>query len=457
MTLRTSKRVSTDVQDQLRQWAAEARTKMLIPRQTNYDRARLEGKALKLQPSNMDDLTIIYLHVDKQPDFVWPFTYSVETDAGIDYRYVLFEEYRAGYQIWPQMENRIDWVKLADFKPWQYDSVWGGRLPVMNSHVQQSLSLDTNYELLPFVTQHAFSADKHGEHSIWDAFNWVARRDDKFDGGPVTGKYNVKRGSHPRIYSILPPQSCYHPQHNKDGLWQPVREPDWSWDYLNGLTPAQMEMWKTLWVNMNREMLYEVKNGSMSGFDPDTFNAADYAAEIARLFNADDFVNFIIPQWVWTFHCERETFGGSIDPEFWRMAQRHSGARSVDILLYEKGKSHKSEQFGIFAQEFAHANDPYGKPNLPALRLYETADLILIDGEAEYNCVARTVEQGHQFIMQHDRSATKKLRVITNQTTAIYGTEYRQASFDLMKETGVVFCTQQELLDELHSMGVRYY
>lgn len=452
----TMHRATTAQRDQLQEWARQAQANLLVPSQTNFDRARLEGRSLRLRPANSDPASIIYVHVDKEPDFVWPWTYSYVENSVIQWRYVLHPEFEAAYTILPQMEGRIDWVSLADFKPWEYESVWGGRLAVPNSWIQQGRALETAYELMPWITQHAFSADKHGEHSIWDTFNWVARYDTQYDGGPVVGTYQVKKGSHPQVFTIIAPDSVYHQKENPDGLWQPVREPDWTYEYAHGLLPEQMNMWRDLFVSMNKEHIYEAHHGSLASFDEDTFNAADYQTEIDQLFNPDDYAMFILPLWIWSYHCERETFGGSIDPMFWQMAQRHAGARLVDILLYEKGKDHSSEHFGIFLQEKPKPGSPYGKPNLPALQLYQTADLLIFDGEAKYNCVARTLEQAHQYVMQHDRSAVKKFRVVVDQTTAIAGTEYRQASFDLMAETGVVFCTAAELMDELASMGARY-
>src|SRR5690606_19896581 len=184
--------------------------------------------------------------------------------------------------------------------PEHYNNVWGGRLSVPNAWNDLIRALRFGYDNMGLITQHAFSIDSHGMKSMFDAHQWVAVRDERYNG-PVV-QYSVSRGQHPLPFTIIDPDLVYHKTHNPDGLWRPVRDMDWSWRYLQEMKQAQQ------------------------GKDP-----------------VD-----LLPLMIWPIHCTRQTFGGSIDPLMWEMSMLHAYARDVEQILFFKGLSWAAEHYGIY-------------------------------------------------------------------------------------------------------------
>src|SRR5664279_1236016 len=60
---------------------------------------------LMMPPASRDEVKILYLHVDLQPDFTWPFTFVKDGHL----HYVMFTEMRGVVKIPPQMAKYVVW------------------------------------------------------------------------------------------------------------------------------------------------------------------------------------------------------------------------------------------------------------------------------------------------------------------------------------------------------------
>ena len=386
----------------LSQLRDEAINRICTPYQPNQAKLIRRARELDLTRSRKDDVRTLWLHVDEEPDFCWPFTYI--SDSG-ETRYVLIKGME-NLNIPSHMESRVDWVASpADLHVEEYDNVWGGRLSVPNAWNDLVRALRFGYDNMGYITQHAFSIDSHGMRSIFDAHQWVAMRDDQYRG-PIV-QYPVLRGQHPLPFTVIEPDAVYHKTYNPDGLWRAVRDVEWSWQYLQDLAQNQ------------------------SGKDP-----------------VDQ-----LPLTIWPIHCTRQTFGGSIDPTMWEMALLHAYARDAEQILFFKGLSWAAEHYGIYRTEVQVPGDPHAQPNLTGLQLHEHFDYIVVTGQAMYNCVRRTVEQQHEYIVSNDPSQASKMVVLTDTMSAIPGTEPGgERSFAAMQQQGLRLSTTLEFADELRQL-----
>jgi len=129
-----------------------------------------------------------------------------------------------------------------------------------------------------------------------------------------------------------------------------------------------------------------------------------------------------------------------------------SGPDAEQILFF-KGLSWAAEHYGIYKTEVQVPGDPHAQPNLTGLQLHEHFDTIIVTGQAMYNCVRRTVEQQHEFIVAHDPAQASKMVVLTDTMSAIPGTEPGgERSFAAMQAQGLRLSTTLEFADELRQM-----
>jgi len=398
--------MSTALLNQLRE-ATLAR--VCRPFQPNQAKLLKHAQQLNLRSSAQDQKRILRLHVDEQPDFIWPFTYM--TEEGV-LRYVLFEGTGDSFPV--HVVENADWISSpSQLDPSIYDSVWAGRLSVGGAVQDLQRTLNFDFDNMERITQHAFSVDSHGRQSVFDTHHYRARYATSFDGGVLTGTYQVDAGQHPYPFTILPPEAIYHPTLNSDGLWLPsgiVSAEEWTYRYARHLEDNQAQ---DLRGNPN--------------------NSRDR-----------------LPLMLWTIHCTQETFGGSIDPTIWQMALLHGYARQVDPILYYKGQSWATEHYGIFQPEVPIEGDRYAGVNYDALKLYEAFDLILVSGQAAGNCVRRSVEQNFYYILNHRQQDAHKMVLLSDTMSLIPGTEEGASrSFDAMRSLGLQVLTTTEATNAL--------
>lgn len=382
-----------------------ASRRVCTPYQPNQARLLTIAEGLKLKPAARDKTRVLRLHVDVEPDFTWPFTWM--TDEG-EIRYVMFSGMEK-LKVPPHMAPKIDWMRAADFDPTKYTQVWGGRLSVPNSWNSFLSELRCDYVNLHRTTQHAFSVDNHGRQSVFDTHHYRARRRGRYNGPVAQFSYEV--GDHPQPFTILAPDDIYHEVKNKSGVWQPVgpsEDADWTYTYVT--------------------QLYE----SQSGKDP-----------------LD-----VMPHMLWTIHCTRQTFGGSVDPLLWEMALLHGYARQVDWILFLKGLSWATEMFGIFAPQVPVPGDPHGQVNLAGLQLHEQFDIVAVSGQARGNCLRRTDEQKFNYIVDHAPDQAGKMIDLIDTSDYIPGTEVgAERSFAEMRKKGLRTMTTDEYTAYLDQIG----
>ena len=383
--------------------------KVCRPFQPNQAKLLKQAQQLGIAPSHGDRQRVLRLHVDEQPDFIWPFTYM--TDEGT-LRYVLFEGTDALFPSY--VVEHADWITSpSQLDPSLYDSVWAGRLSVGGAVQDLQRALRFDFDNMASITQHAFSVDSHGRQSVFDTHHYLARYATTFNGGILTGTYPVEAGQHPYPFTILPPDAIYHPTENPDGLWLPsgiVTAEDWTHFYARHLEANQA---------------YDLQGNPNAPRDR-------------------------LPLMLWTIHCTQETFGGSIDPTMWQMALLHGYARQVDPILYYKGQSWATEHYGIFQPEVPIEGDKHASVNLDALNLYEDFDLILVSGQAAGNCVRRSVEQNFYYILNHRPQDAHKMVLLTDTMSLIPGTEDGASrSFGGMQALGLQVLTTQEASNAL--------
>jgi len=286
-----------------------------------------------------DQKKTLRLHVDKMPDFSWLLTVVQD---GILKR-MAPEALRPILNLPKHWEDSIEWFTKLDY--FKFDSVLGGRLSVPNSWIGTLKATQWDYINAPAITQHACTIDWHGMTSIFDRHMYVAM-DTK-----QARDLGIKPGSIPtafvhgedEMFPILTPDRIWHATKNPDGIWKPLFQPDWVYDYAKNL------------VDNNKQPLI-----------------------------------------LWTIHCQRQTMGACIDPVVMSMITYHHYARGLlqtEPILFYKGMAWKWDEYGAFGGEVEDPEDANSGLRVDTLEAFDQYELIVVDGDAWDKCVLTTVQQ----------------------------------------------------------------
>lgn len=95
---------------------------------------------------------------------------------------------------------------------------------------------------------------------------------------------------------------------------------------------------------------------------------------------------------VWPYHVGIGSLGHALDPELWTAVMWHALARKSQPTWLTKGSVPQTEHYSIVQPEIPVPGHPLGGKNKAFLDTLESADHIIIAGEAESHCVLETVE-----------------------------------------------------------------
>ncbi len=355
-----------------------------------------------VKKASQDQFRAFRLHVDEQPDFLWPIT-AVDPDTGKVTRYL--PPYVKGLHeipdYWSEGNNEVVWIG-QDFDPTSLQSVAGGRLSVAGAWNDTQREVEWDARNAHCITMHGQSADWHPLTARFDMHFWVAR-----SGNP----YGLPPGSHPypfmdgpdQPFPIITPQNCWHPKHNPNGCWKPIvtaqKYLDETWEYVNALGLVVL----------------------------------------------------------WTKHCHRFTLGATIEPVVMANIMYHNFLRGwleAEPAWYTKGVSWRTEYFGILAPEFEIADDENAQLTLNILQLFDgfpdqgilPFDLIIVTGQAASHCVLRTMQQMVKHIEESGRDeAIKKIIYLSDTSSTIIGfEEATEKAHTELQAKGVQMTTTKE-------------
>jgi nicotinamidase/pyrazinamidase len=96
---------------------------------------------------------------------------------------------------------------------------------------------------------------------------------------------------------------------------------------------------------------------------------------------------------IWPFHTMEGTLGHMLAAPISEAIAWHSAARSTQPTYIAKGRTIRTEYYGIFGAEVPDPEDPESNLNTPLLNTMLTYDRIYIAGEAKSHCVLETERQ----------------------------------------------------------------
>lgn len=335
------------------------------------------GAENNVKKATEDELTVLRLHIDQLTDFTWPMT-SVDPFSGEVTRYI--PEYAKGHHKIPEywekdLNNEVFWIE-ENFNLKTITSLFAGRLSVTGAWNDTLRSFLWDAHNAHGITRYCLSADGHPLTARFYFHFWRARENNP---------YKLPEGSHPYPYMdgsnqpfpIITPESCWHPVHNPDGYWKPIVTS----------RPDLDETW------------YLVKT-----------------------------LGFLV---LWYKHCQKLTFGATIDPLITAVIMHHHfmrGGIETEPVISIKGKSWRTEFFGALKAEYEIFDDPDAQPNTEIIGLILKFDLIVISGQAASHCVLKTIQQIVEYLEKIGRDdAIKKIIYLKDTASIITGWEEKTA------------------------------
>jgi nicotinamidase-related amidase len=140
-------------------------------------------------------------------------------------------------------------------------------------------------------------------------------------------------GNHPTPFTLITYTDV------QDGRWRPLVKPDWSTDYVRRLE--------------------------------------EQAKKVLT---------------IWPHHTMIGSMGHALDPELWSAVMWHSLARKTQPTWLTKGSVPQTEHYSLVQPEVPVPSHPQGGKNQAFIDSIDTANVIIIAGEAESHCVLESVE-----------------------------------------------------------------
>jgi hypothetical protein len=149
-----------------------------------------------------------------------------------------------------------------------------------------------------------------------------------------------------------------------------------------------------------------------------TDHALDYTAALEAAGN--------YPLIIWPPHCLIGTVGHNVVQPVSDSLMNWEQKYSTRVNYMSKGHNPFTEHYGAFAAEVPSANDPTTKLSLPLIRRFESADVVLLTGQALSHCVAATVRQ---LADNFGAENIKKLVLLRDTTSPVSGFEKNGEDF----------------------------
>ena len=151
------------------------------------------------------------------------------------------------------------------------------------------------------------------------------------------------------------------------------------------------------------------------------------------------------PHTIWPPHCLIGSYGHNVMPKLFEALTKWEASRFGVVDYVTKGSNLWTEHFSAVQAEVPDPKDPGTQVNTRLIDTLETADLIILAGEAGSHCLANTVRDvADRF---SDASYIKKLVLLTDATSPVPGFESYQDDFIRdMTARGMQLSTTAEIL-----------
>ncbi len=150
---------------------------------------------------------------------------------------------------------------------------------------------------------------------------------------------------------------------------------------------------------------------------------------------------------VWPVHCEIGSWGHNVHADV-RAAYNEWEVQQLKVVRkVAKGSNLWTEHYSALQAEVPDANDPHTLLNTSFLAALDTADLLLVAGEASSHCVKATTED---IVDNLPGGRPERLVLLTDCMSPVGGfAAQHQAFLDDMQRRGVRLATSAELLPQL--------
>jgi len=150
------------------------------------------------------------------------------------------------------------------------------------------------------------------------------------------------------------------------------------------------------------------------------------------------------PHCIWPPHCQIGSWGYGIHPRLFESLQAWEARFSVGDFL-TKGSNIFTEHFSAVQAEVPDPEDPTTQLNAQFVQTLETADIILLAGQARSHCLANTVRDTVNAFS--DPKYIEKLHLLTDATSDVPGFENLGEDFlNEMTAKGMKTTTTTEFL-----------
>ena len=151
------------------------------------------------------------------------------------------------------------------------------------------------------------------------------------------------------------------------------------------------------------------------------------------------------PLCIWPPHCLIGCTGAAIVPEIVDSLSRWSEKKRATVDFVSKGSNVFTEHYSAVQAEVPDPSDPSTQVNTRLISALESADMVLIAGEAGSHCVANTVRDIVNGFSSDE--VVKKLYLLTDGMSPVPGFEAQQVQFIKdMVALGMNLATTEDVL-----------
>jgi nicotinamidase/pyrazinamidase len=142
---------------------------------------------------------------------------------------------------------------------------------------------------------------------------------------------------------------------------------------------------------------------------------------------------------IWPYHTMEGTLGHMLAAPICEAIAWHSAARNTQPIYIEKGRTIRTEYYGIFGAEIPDPEDAQSSLNVTLLDTVMKHDRVYIAGEAKSHCVLETERQlvGH---VASQPELLKRLHFLTDCTSSV---QHPLIDFDALAEAELTTMKQK--------------
>ncbi len=165
------------------------------------------------------------------------------------------------------------------------------------------------------------------------------------------------------------------------------------------------------------------------------FGALDYVEALES--------NGKYPLCIWSPHCLIGSWGHNVYPPLLEALHEWEAKEFAAVNFVTKGSNYHTEHYSAICADVPEPNDPTTQINTWLLKTLNSADEILLAGEAASHCLANTALDADAFFS--DGSFARKLVLLSDATSCIEGFEDRYDAFvDALSAKGMRVTTTTE-------------